>query len=188
MTALTGRLSLITTQLGVASDVVRRIQPFGGRRRGRPATITLERAIDDAVGLLDADIQRVGARVSTPKGATQVTLDGTELQEVLVNLLTNSLYWLRQVPKGEREIRISSVRNADGSLSVAVEDSGPGVDPADHAHIFDAYFTTREGGVGLGLSIAGEIVSDFYGGELSLVEAEELGGARLVATLRKRVG
>lgn len=188
VTALTGRLSLITTQLGVASDVVRRIQPFGGRRRGRPATITLERAIDDAVGLLDADIQRVGARVSTPKGATQVTLDGTELQEVLVNLLTNSLYWLRQVPKGEREIRISSVRNVDGSLSVAVEDSGPGVDPADHAHIFDAYFTTREGGVGLGLSIAGEIVSDFYGGELSLVEAEELGGARLVATLRKRVG
>lgn len=105
-----------------------------------------------------------------------------------MNLLTNSLYWLRQVPKAQRQIDVRTERNGDGSLSILVEDSGPGVDPGDQDHIFEPYFTTREGGVGLGLSIAGEIVSDFYGGELELLPPGDLGGALFRATLRRRVG
>lgn len=185
---LATRLTTIRDQTRVASDVLRRIEPFGGRRRGRPPQILLEAAIADAVELLQADIRKIGAQVSLPHGSTPVTVDGTELQEVVVNLLTNSVHWLRQVPKDRRRIDIDTKRNPDGSLSVLVEDSGPGIEEEDQEHIFEPYFTTRDGGVGLGLSIAGEIVSEFYGGELELLPPGELGGARFRATLRRRVG
>ncbi|MDQ6947395.1 MAG: ATP-binding protein [Actinomycetota bacterium] len=185
---LAARLAKVRDQTRAASDVLRRIEPFGGRRRGRPTQISIEASVADAVALLDGEVQQIGAVVTLPTGSTTVTVDGTELQEVIVNLLTNSLYWLRQVPKERRRIEIRTARNDDNSLSVLIEDSGPGVDEEDQEHIFEPYFTTREGGVGLGLSIAGEIVSDFYGGELELLPPDKLGGALFRATLRRRVG
>lgn len=188
VSSLEETLRKVKTQNGVASDVLRRIEPFGGRRRGRPQKIDLERSISDAVALLDDDIRKSGTSVSLPTGSTSVTIDGTELQEVVVNLLTNSLYWVRKVPKTKRAIDIRTRRNGDGTLSVIVEDSGPGVAEGDRDRIFNPYFTTRDGGVGLGLSIAGEIIEDYYGGSLSLLPPGQLGGARFEARLVKRVG
>lgn len=180
-------LETLRVQNRVASDVLRRIEPFGGRRRGRPQKLDLEKSIKDAVALLREDIAKSGTTVSLPVGSTTVTVDGTELQEVVVNLLSNSLYWLRKVPRGKRMVAISTTRNSDESLSVIIEDSGPGVPDEDRDRIFHPYFTTRDGGVGLGLSIAGEIVEDYYGGQLALLPPGPLGGARFEARLVKRV-
>ncbi len=182
------RLTTVQDQAGAASDVLRRIEPFGGRRRGRPPQIDLEQAIADAVALLGPAIEDAGVVVSIPTSSTPVTVDGTELQEVIVNLLTNSVHWLSFVPRESRRIEIRVERNLDQSLSIEVEDSGPGVGEEARDQIFEPYFTTRDGGAGLGLSIAGEIVEDFYGGSLELLTPGTLGGARFRATLRKRVG
>jgi signal transduction histidine kinase len=187
MVDLRARLDTVTAQIQVANDVLRRIEPFGGRRRGRPSPIQLESAIANAINLLRGEADQIGARIIAPQGSTNVTVDGTELQEVVVNLLTNSLYWLRRAPKKSRQVEITVERNNDGSLSIIVEDSGPGVSENDRDQIFEPYFTTRDGGMGLGLSIAGEIVEDFYGGELVLLPPARLGGARFRATLRRRV-
>ena len=188
---LLGKLSryfeIITDQARVANDVIRRIAPFGGRRRGRPKSWMMEEAIENAVALLQEEIKSVGAEIRLPDTAHRVSVDGTEIQEVLVNLLTNSLHWLKWVKKGSRVISIEVQRNPDRSLALIVEDSGPGVQESDHRRIFEPYFTTKEDGVGLGLTIAGEIVSDYYGGELELFSPGALGGARFRATLRRRV-
>ena len=66
-------------------------------------------------------------------------------------------------------------------------DSGPGVPKQNRALIFDPYFTTKPDGVGLGLAIVGEIVTDYYGGTLELLERGPLDGATFLITLRKRV-
>ena len=181
------RFKTVSDQANVANDVIRRIEPFGGRRRGRSERYKIESAIRNAVALLQDEINAVGAEVHLPDGAHEVTLDGTELQEVLVNLLSNSIYWLKQVERNNRAISLDIEREHDGSLSLIVEDSGPGVPERDREFIFDPYFTTKEDGVGLGLAITGEIVEDYYGGELALLEPGRLGGARFRATLRKRV-
>jgi signal transduction histidine kinase len=186
---LEGHLETIRDQGKAVGVVVNRIEPFGGRQRGRPPTFELEAAISNAVELLRPDIERVGATIELPAGATKVTIDGVELQEVLFNLLQNSLHWLRRVkPRGARRIAISVERMTDRSLAITHEDSGPGVPEDIEDRIFEPYFTTRDGGAGLGLAIAGEIVEDFYGGTLELLPAGDLGGARFRATLRKRVG
>lgn len=185
---LGGYFTTIVAQARVANDVLRRIAPFGGRRRGRPEKYVIESAIRDAVALMRQEVDSIGAEIRIPQSAHEVALDGTEFQEVMVNLLSNSLHWLRKVDKKSRVVSVDVQRNADSSVSVILEDSGPGIPERDRDFIFDPYFTTKPNGVGLGLSIAGEIVKDYYGGDLELLSPGELGGARFRATFRKRVG
>ncbi len=184
----TKRFRTVSSQAKVANDVIRRIEPFGGRRRGKSQKYPVEQAIKNAVTLLQDEIDAVGAELRLPEGTHDVTLDSTEIQEVLLNLLNNSLFWLKQVRRGSRVISLAVERSQDGSLVITVEDSGPGVPEVDSEFIFDPYFSTKENGVGLGLAIAGEIVEDYYGGELALLEPGKLGGARFRVTLRRRVG
>ena len=78
------------------------------------------------------------------------------------------------------------VKAAD-EVEILFSDSGPGVDPEFRDYIFDPYFSTKPDGVGLGLTIAGEIVSEFYAGELALIDSGPLPGATFRITLHKRV-
>lgn len=179
---------IIRDQARVVADVLRRLAPFGGRRRGRPRTITVEDAMKDVCLILRQDIKTRGVDVSIPDTKTNVTVDGTELQEILLNLLTNSLYWVTRVPRGQqRRVKFEIERESDNALSIYVSDTGPGVPEEDRPRIFEPYFSTREGGVGLGLSLAGQIVEDYYGGSLELISPGSLGGATFRATLKRRV-
>jgi signal transduction histidine kinase len=181
------KLNTIRTQHDVLATVFRRIEPFGGRRRGRPAEVTVEEIVADAVGVLESDVQRVGAKVMLPTTETKVTVDRAELQEVLVNLIDNSLYWLGEVPEDERRISVAVERTADGEVTVLLSDSGPGVPEDAQEHIFDPYYSRKPDGVGLGLSIAGEIVDEYYGGDLELLADGPMPGATFRITLRRRV-
>jgi C4-dicarboxylate-specific signal transduction histidine kinase len=81
---------------------------------------------------------------------------------------------------------VGVTRDEDG-LHILFSDSGPGVRGEIRDHIFDPYFSTKEDGVGLGLSIAGEIVEEYYGGRLELLDAGPLSGANFRVTLRRRI-
>jgi signal transduction histidine kinase len=184
--SLKNRLEKILGQRAVLQAVFQRIEPFGGRRRGRPSPRELEEVIAESVAVLDSDLDEIGARVELPESHTTVTADETELQQIFVNLLRNSIYWLHEVPAEQRLIRITVSRDDDG-LHVLFSDSGPGVSEEIRDHIFDPYFSTAENGVGLGLSIAGEIVEEYYDGRLSLMDSGPLPGANFMVTLRRRV-
>jgi signal transduction histidine kinase len=180
------RLTLIRGQSEALGTVFQKIEPFGGRRRGRPRRVPLEGIIADAFAVLDHEIDRLGVKIELPKTETEVSVDAAELQEVIINLLQNSLYWLRGVDEDERRIRIRVRRHPD-RVVVTFSDSGPGVKDEVADHIFDPYFSTKPNGVGLGLAIAGEIVSEYYAGSLELVEPSSLGGATFRITLRRRI-
>lgn len=184
--SLRQRLENVRNQHNVLATVFRRIEPFGGRRRGRPAQIVLEDVIADSFGVLEGDLERIGADVELPASRTTVTVDEAELQEIFVNLLANSIHWLRQVETGDRRIRVEVSRD-DGALQIMFSDSGPGVRSDIQDRIYEPYFSTKEDGVGLGLSIAGEIVKDYYDGDLALLESGPLPGANFLITLRRRV-
>jgi len=184
---LSRRFNLIIKQSAVLSTLFHRIEPFGGRRRGRPARTTIEAIIRDSFALLEAEMRGRHVTRTLPRSSTPVTVDPVELQEVFVNLLFNSLYWLSKLPKGEkREILVSVQRIDDSELEILFCDSGPGVDDGIRDRIFEPYFSTKPDGVGLGLTIAGEIVAE-YNGDLELVAPGPLPGACFRITLRKRV-
>jgi len=182
-----GHFNTIKTQSDVLAVLFRKIEPFGGRRRGRPARISIEKVIRDAFSVLETEIVQVGTIVNLPQTYTEVTVDQAEIQEVIVNLLQNSLYWLKQVPKESRSIVVKVNRIEDNELEIIFSDSGPGVEKQYQDMIFEPYFSTKPNGIGLGLTIAGEIVSDYYDGTLALIRKGPLPGATFRVVLRRRV-
>jgi signal transduction histidine kinase len=181
------RFGIINTQSDVLATVFRKIEPFGGRKRGRPVEVRLEQVIADAFAVLDTEIGKIGAKVTLPETDTRVTVDQAETQQVIINLLQNSLYWLREVPKGSREIAVQVRRRGPEEVEILFSDSGKGVEPEFQKRIFEPYFSTKPDGVGLGLAIAGEIVSEYYAGDLELLDGGPLSGATFRITLRRRV-
>ncbi len=186
-TDIVPRFVTIRGQAGNLATMFNRIAPFGGRKKGRPKQLYMENIVRDAFAVHEHEIKSLAVTVDLPTSTTLVRVDSTELQEIVVNLLQNSLYWLRQVPQGKRAIVVTLNRTADNALQMVFSDSGPGVAPEHKDSIFEPYFSTKPDGVGLGLSIAGEIANDYYDGSLELLDTGPLPGATFRLTLRKRV-
>lgn len=184
---LHSRLKIIGSQSDVLTTVFRRIEPFGGRKRGRPKQLYLEKIIEDAFNVCASQINDMGVTSSLPTTQTLVRVDESEIQEVIVNLLQNSLYWLQFVDIERRRIEVSVSRIAQDNVEILFTDTGPGVSEDDRAHIFEPYFSTKKDGVGLGLAIVGEIIMDYYGGQLELLDSGSTAGASFRITLTKRV-
>jgi signal transduction histidine kinase len=110
----------------------------------------------------------------------RIPANGGDLQQVFVNLITNAEF---AVKDRDRKHVVVSSRLVDGSIRVAVSDSGMGVDPALRTRIFDPFFTTKDPdiGTGLGLALSQRIATD-HGGRM-WVEDSELGGACFVVEL-----
>lgn len=166
------------------SQLFKRIEPFGGRKRGRPQTIVIEDVINNQflINKEELDKQGIIYRISETKHT--VTIDESELAIVIMNLIQNSIYWLSTVDS-ERRIDVKVSDEQDG-LSVILSDSGPGIQPGTEENIFEPYFSTKPDGIGLGLAIVGEIMAE-YEGELSLINDAELSGASFKLLFRKRI-
>lgn len=175
-------------QAELLSSLFKQIEPFGGRKRGRPKQISVSEVIDRAISILQQEADDRSVQLVGDGSDITVKLDEAELLTVLVNLIQNAIYWTATQPQGvERKVVTSARMNEDGSLTLVVSDSGPGVPSESRDHIFDPYFSSKPDGVGLGLSIVGNLVEDIYAGELTLVDEGALDGATFEATFRRRV-
>ncbi len=177
----------IIGQADILRDVFRRIEPFGGRKRGRPKKYYIEELIKDVFLNYRREISNDSIVVDLPNTETLVSVDVTELSEIFTNLIGNSLYWLGMVPKDSRFIRVLISRINEGELEILFSDTGPGIDPKYKEHIFDPYFSTKPDGHGLGLCLVGEIVKDYYNGSVELMDTGYKAGAVFRIVLRKRV-
>ena len=108
-----------------------------------------------------------------------------QLQQVILNLILNAVEAMGSVEAGARELLISTVQDDTGAL-VAVRDSGPGIDAADLERAFEAFYTTKTSGVGMGRSICRSIISA-HGGRL-WASANEPRGAVFQITLLRVAG
>ncbi len=104
-----------------------------------------------------------------------------QLQQVVMNLILNAVEAMSTVEAGPRELLISTEQTQTGGVLVSVRDSGPGIDPEHVDRVFDAFYTTKSSGVGIGLSICRSIV-EAHGGRL-WADANEPRGAVLQFTL-----
>ena len=175
------------TQAELLSSLFRQIEPFGGRKRGRPKEISTSDIIDKAISILQQEADDRGVELVRAGDPVTVKIDEAELLTVLINLIQNAIYWTSTQPKGAERKVLATARLVDNSLSLVVSDSGPGVAEGIRAHIFDPYFSSKPEGVGLGLSIVGNLVEDLYEGQLVLVDDGPLDGATFEATFRRRI-
>ena len=87
---------------------------------------------------------------------------------MILNLVINAIEAMGDAGEGPRKLTIKTAKSDSGSISVAVEDSGPGLDPEKLERIFEAFYTTKPEGMGMGLSICRSIV-ETHGGELAVI-------------------
>jgi len=107
----------------------------------------------------------VSAKMQLSEGLPQILGDRIQLQQVMLNLIMNAIEALSEVSEGSRELLISTNMVEPGSVLVAVSDSGPGLPPASDVRLFEAFYTTKASGLGIGLSICRSIV-ETHGGRL----------------------
>ncbi len=103
------------------------------------------------------------------------------MQQVILNLVLNAVEAMSSVEAGPRELLISTKQTEANGVLVAVRDSGPGIDPGHVERVFEAFYTTKSSGAGMGLSICRSII-DAHGGRL-WAEANEPRGAVFQFTL-----
>ncbi len=91
------------------------------------------------------------------------------------------------MPREQRKICIQSSLKDEDEVEITFSDNGPGVDPKFKNNIFDPYFSLKPDGIGLGLTIAGEIISEYYNGSLELIDGGPLPGATFRIILHRRI-
>jgi C4-dicarboxylate-specific signal transduction histidine kinase len=165
-----------------AGEVIARIRSLVKKAPGREDRLDLNEAIRDVIALTGSEVLKQGATLETDlaEGLPSVTGDRVQLQQVILNLVMNAAEAMRDVDGRPRELLIQTLAR-EGQVLVAVRDTGVGLDPDARRRIFDAFYTTKPGGMGLGLSISQSIVES-HGGRL-WVEPNEDHGATFRFTL-----
>lgn len=166
------------------AQLFKRIEPFGGRKRGRPKQIIVENIIRDQFLLAHRDIEKLNIIYNIPDTQNVATIDEAELGIIIMNLINNSIYWLEAVSH-QRKIEVLVNKDSD-SLSIVFSDNGPGIKKGTEQSIFDPYFSTRPDGIGLGLTIVGELISE-YNGDFSLIKNGPLDGATFNIIFKYRI-
>jgi C4-dicarboxylate-specific signal transduction histidine kinase len=110
-----------------------------------------------------------------------IEVDPIQIQQVLVNLVSNALDAMRQTPPGQRKVEISTAGNGENEVRLSVRDHGTGIRYEVHERLFDQFFTTKEQGLGMGLAIVRSIVES-HGGKIQAENVAD-GGSRFYFTL-----
>ena len=150
-----------------AGDIIKSVRAL--TRKSAPAMVPLDinDVIREVIVLMGAEFRRHGVRVETslPSDLAPAIGDRVQLQQVVLNLIMNGVEAMQDVVHEQRRLRIISASDDSGHVLVAVEDSGPGLDPAATDRLFEAFFSTKPDGMGMGLSICRSII-DAHGGRL----------------------
>ena len=175
-------LSCVVGDTDRAGDIIDRIRDHIKKAPLRKEHFDLNEAINEIIVLGRSAIIKNGVSVQTrlSEGLFPVHGDRVQLQQVVLNLLLNAVEAMGSVEGAPREVLINSEQDHTGVL-VAVRDSGPGIDPSHLERVFDAFYTTKSSGTGIGLSICRSII-DAHGGRL-WAEANEPRGTVFRFTL-----
>ena len=141
--------------------------------RGKKFEIILEEQISYCINLHVPELTSRNIKWHFPKSKTRVAVHPGDLCTILINLITNSIYWLSSVPKDERSLDFVVEKIEKNRVLVRVIDTGPGVEEDEIDAIFLPGVTKRPHGIGMGLTVASEIVAA-YEGKLG-VEVKEVG-------------
>jgi two-component system, LuxR family, sensor kinase FixL len=151
-------------RVGQAVAGVRAIFAKDGRKK---SSVSINELVREVLALAGGELesQRVSLQVELHRDLPRVTADRVQLQQVLLNLIMNAVEAMSSVANRERSLLVKSELHGARDVLITVEDSGPGIDPNDMDRIFDAFFTTKSHGMGLGLSICKSIIES-HGGRL----------------------
>ena len=166
-----------------AHDIIRNVR--NTIKKGDPTLrrINLNELVTKVAHIVRPDAVAYSCEVETSlaKDLPLIEVDPVQIQQALVNLVSNALDAMRQTPPDGRKVEISTAGNGDNEVRLSVRDHGTGIRTEVHERLFDRFFTTKEQGLGMGLAIVRSIVES-HGGDIQAENVAD-GGARFYFSL-----
>ena len=146
-------------------SLAERFAPLASRNfRRRKRNSVVEDRIRDCLLLWKADISQKNVECRVPEGATKVAVDPGELDAILLNLISNAVYWMSDVPRESRVLTFEvNSGQKEGRIQIAITDTGCGISKVDMERVFWPGVTRKPGGIGMGLTVASELVAAYDG-------------------------
>src|SRR5262245_56779276 len=150
-----------------ASDIISRVRALAKKAPPRKDRLDVNETIQEVVALAHSEVQRNGIALAThlSDGVPVILCDRIQVQQVLLNLLMNAIEAMSGAGEGPRELVVRSGTEDSQGVLVSVQDSGPGLDPQSLDRLFEAFYTTKSQGLGMGLAISRSII-EAHGGRL----------------------
>ncbi|MBV9609258.1 MAG: PAS domain S-box protein, partial [Acidobacteria bacterium] len=148
-----------------ASDVITRLRALYSKKEFTPELLDLNQATGEVIALSLTDLQRNGVVLRSDLAAhlPLVIGDRVQLQQVTLNLIRNASEAMAAVEDRPRQLMIRTWRDGDDRVCLSVRDSGTGISPEDFNRLFESFYTTKVGGMGIGLSVSRSIIERHQG-------------------------
>jgi PAS domain S-box-containing protein len=148
-----------------AADVIKRLRALFGKKDATTESVNLNEAAREVIALSLSELQRgrVILRTELASDLPPVTGDRVQLQQVILNLLMNASDAMSGVEDRPRQLVIRTERHEGDCVRLCVQDVGVGFDPQDVGRLFEAFYTTKSGGMGIGLSVSRSIIESHHG-------------------------
>ena len=148
-----------------AADVIARLRALFERKAGATEAVDLNESTRDVLALSSHELQRgcVIVRTDLADELPPIVGDRVQLQQVVLNLLLNASEAMSTVEDRPRQLLLRTERDADDRVRLIVQDAGVGFGPQDAERLFDAFYTTKTGGMGIGLSVSRSIIEAHHG-------------------------
>ncbi|MBR1129789.1 CHASE3 domain-containing protein [Bradyrhizobium iriomotense] len=150
-----------------AGDIIGRIRALIRKAPPQKEDMDINQAVLEVIALTRSEAfkNRVSVRTQLAEGLPTVQADRVQLQQVVLNLIVNAIEAMAVVGEEERELLISTDRHVSNGVHVTLRDSGPGLDPKNVECLFEAFYTTKPTGMGMGLAICRSII-EAHGGQM----------------------
>lgn len=155
-------ITYIRNQRQIIANLFVALAPLSGGRQENPTNFIMEKAINEIFLIYKRDLNKYKIHTEIPTTETTIKYSESEFKQIIINLLINSIYWLSMIKDRDRLIKININENND-KIVLLFSDNGPGVKDEDIPFIFKPYFSRKSNGIGLGLTIVGEIVTENNG-------------------------
>jgi signal transduction histidine kinase len=152
-----------------ANEIIAAIRDLYKKTPTEHTMVRINDVVREVLALAQDDFRAnaVIARPEYQENLPQIHASHAQIQQVILNLVTNAIEAMRSVPPDKRRLRLMTGFDGETGVSVYIQDSGPGIASENEDRIFEPFFTTKSSGTGLGLPICRSIVED-HGGELRL--------------------
>ena len=161
-----------------AGEVIRRLRQFVRRRETEHVVVDINRLIEEVHHFVrsEANHRQIAFELELGSNLPAVCVDEIEIQQVLLNLIRNAFDALEDVDQSVPTVTVVSAARDDGMVEVAVRDTGPGVSGHLGEQVFEAFYTSKSDGLGMGLAISRSIIEN-HGGRIWIGDEAKVGGA-----------